>query len=200
MCQIGIRCVQTVLNPQIEERIILLRLTLITVTILLTDTNHTSVPPSPLSPCLLRPLRERETPVAGDKRTTKDVDDLDEKDEEAVPRLFDLQENGLDIVLDKDARDHSLVDLGALLGDGVLVRKQRVVVVRACRPDAVDSRHDGNEVLKLVEVARGHVDGPVEGVLKRWEEAAERELVDDMREVEGCARKRQSEQGLISTV
>lgn len=90
--------------------------------------------------------------MARDKSAAEDVNDLDQEDEEAVPGLLDLQQYGLDVVLEEDARDDALIDLGALLGHSVLVREQRPVVVRARGADAVDGRHDGHEVLELMEM------------------------------------------------
>lgn len=122
--------------------------------------------------------------MARHKRTTQDVDDLDQEDNEAVARFLDLQQNGLDVVLEKDTRDDALAHFVTLLGHGVLVREEGVTVVRVRRADAVDGGHDGHEVLELVEVCGGNVDCSVERVLEGRVEAAEGQLVDDVGKVE----------------
>lgn len=126
--------------------------------------------------------------MARNKRTTKDIDDLDQKYDKAVARFLNLQQNGLDVVLEKDARDDPVVDLVALLGHGVLIREERAVVARARGPNTVNGRHDRHEVLELVEVCGGDVDCSVEGIFEGWVEATEGQLIDDMREVEVYAR------------
>ena len=50
---------------------------------------------------LLDPLGHREAPVAGDERTAQDVDDLDEEDKQAVATLDDVEQYGLDVVLEE---------------------------------------------------------------------------------------------------
>lgn len=123
------------------------------------------------------------------QRATENVDDLYQKHNQTVTRLLDLEQYGLDIVLEEDARDDALVDLVALLRDGVLVGEKRVRIVRARGADAVDGGDDRHKVLELVEVGGGDVDGAVEGILKGGVEAAKGELVDDVREVESCGRQ-----------
>lgn len=123
--------------------------------------------------------------MAGDEDAGEDVDDLDEEGEEAVAALLDGQQDGLDVVLEEEARDHALADLLALLRHGVLVGEDGLGAERAAARDRVHGRDHGHEVLELVEVRRGHVDGAVEGVHERGVVGSERELRDDVREVEG---------------
>lgn len=118
------------------------------------------------------------------QRTTKDVDDLDQKDDEAVARFFDLQQNGFDIVLEEDARDDALADFVALLGHGVLIGEKSGIVSWVRGPNAVDGGHDGHEVLELVEVCGGKIDCSVERIFEGGVEATKGQLVDDVGEVE----------------
>lgn len=153
---------------------------------LLRNTNHASVGSPPLlAPRLPDPVTQGEPPVARHERTAQDIDDLDQEDNEAIARLLDLQKDGLNVVLEEDARNDALVDLVALLGHGVLVREERVVAVGAgWRADTVHGGHDGHEVLEFVEVGRRGVDGTVKRILQGRVEAAEGKLVDDVGEVE----------------
>lgn len=135
---------------------------------------------------LAEPLGEGEAPVAGDEDAGEDVDDLEEEGEDAVAALLDGEQDGLDVVLEEEARHHELADLLALLGHGVLVGEDGARA-RAAAGHGVHRGHDGHEVLELVEVRRRGVDGAVEGVHEGGVVGAEGELGDDVREVEGCA-------------
>jgi hypothetical protein len=136
--------------------------------------------PPPLADHLAHPVRQAEPPVPGHQRAAEDVDELDEKDEEAVARLDNVEQDGLNVVLEKDAGDGALVDLAALLRDGVLVGGDGAAAAAGRVADAVHGRHDGHEVLELVEGDGGRVDGAVERILERGEVGAERELRDDV--------------------
>lgn len=133
---------------------------------------------------LADPLAHGEAPVAGDEDAAEDVDDLDGEGEDAVAALLDVQQDGLDVVLEEEAGDPALVDLLALLGDGVLVGEDGALG-RVAALDAVYGRHHRHEVLELVEVRLGQVDGAVQRVHQRRVVRPERELRDDVREVEG---------------
>lgn len=119
--------------------------------------------------------------MAGDEDAADDVDELDEEDNEAVAGLVDGEQDRLNVVLDKDAGDGGvLVNLLALLGDGVLVG------LDGAAADAVDGGDDGEVVLELVKVSAGDVDGAVEGVDEGRVKGAVGELGDDVRKVELC--------------
>lgn len=117
-----------------------------------------SITPPPLPNDLAYPITQREAPMSRDQHAAEDVDDLDEKEDEALAVLLHGEQDGLDVVLEEDAGDVVLVDGLAALRDGVLVGVDPVAAV------AVDGGHDGEVVLELVEVVRGRVDGAVEGV------------------------------------
>lgn len=125
--------------------------------------------------------------MAGHHGAAQDVDDLDEEQQKGVARLLDVEQDGLDVVLEEDARDGPVRDLAVLLRDGVLVGEDGGAEAAGRRPDAVDGRDDRQEVLELVEVRVCAVDGAVERVDERGVELAKRELVDDVGEVEGCS-------------
>lgn len=150
---------------------------LLVIIALRTDNTLTLRPP-PLSNDLSHPLAEREAPVTRDHDTTEYIDDLDGEGQDAVAALLDLQHDGLDVVLEEQAGDHALVDLLALLRDGVLVGEDGA----ACggRPGtlvhAVDGGHDRHEVLELVEVRFGQVNGAIERVHERRVVLPKREL------------------------
>jgi hypothetical protein len=73
-----------------------------------------------------------------------------------------------------------MADFLALLGDGVLVGEDGGRPHLARVADAVAGGHDRQEVLELVKVAGGFVDGAVERVDEGGEEGAEGELRDDV--------------------
>lgn len=145
-------------------------------------TQHTltrpSGPPPPLAPHLLTPITDPVPPMTRHQRTTNDIDDLDEKNQERIPFLVDVQQNRLNVVLDKDARDDALRDFLRLLRDGVLVRDDGFAGRR------VDGGDDRDKILELVEVGGGDVDGLVERVDEGGKERAEGEFGDDVGEVE----------------
>ena len=124
--------------------------------------------------------------MARNKRAAQHIDDLDEEHKDGVSRLLDVQQDGLDVVFEEDARDGVLADLGALLGDGVLVGEDGLGAAGAGAAERVDGRHNRHEVLEFVEVVVGAVDGLVEGVDEGGEEGPEGELGDNVGEVEGC--------------
>jgi hypothetical protein len=149
-------------------------------------TNHTHALLSPpASNDFANPLVDGEAPVSGHQHTRQYVDDLDQESEVAVASFLDRQQDRLNVVLEEDAGEHALVDLVALLVDGVLVRdnglRGRVRVT-----DGVDGRHNRHEVLELVEGVAGHIDGAIERVHERWVKGAKGELVDDVGKVKGC--------------
>lgn len=124
--------------------------------------------------------------MAGDEDAGEDVDDLEEEGEDAVAVLLDGEQDGLDVVLEEEAGDHALADLLALLRDGVLVGEDGLGAAEgAAAGHGVDGRDDGHEVLELVEVRRGDVDGAVERVHEGGVVGPEGEFRDDVREVEG---------------
>ena len=143
-----------------------------------------SAPPSP-PPNLNRPIAQPIPPMTRHEHTAQHIHDLNHEQEKTIPRLDNVEQDRLNVVFHKNARDHVLGDLAALLGDGVLVRKEgaRAHLVRVA--DAVGGGDDGEEVLELVEVRGRQVDGLVERVDEGREEGAEGELRDDVREVEG---------------
>lgn len=122
--------------------------------------------------------------MARDQDTTNDVHNLDDEAQEAIARLLDVQQDGLHVVLEEDAGDVALADDVGLLGDGVLVREEGAVVVGGAGVDAVDGRDDGEEVLELVEVVWGGLNGAVERVGEGWVVVSKGEFVDDVGEVE----------------
>lgn len=144
--------------------------------------------PSPPSPHLVRPRRQREAPVHRHDHARQHIDNLEQELQKARTRLLDEQQNGLNVVLDKDAGDVVVVDGFALLGHGKLVGEDGVAG-GALAADGVDGRNDGEVVLELVEVVRSQVNGEVEGVLERGVKGAKGELVDDVGKVEGWNRQ-----------
>jgi hypothetical protein len=93
--------------------------------------------------------------VASDQDAAHDIDDLDEEEQHAVAVLLHREQDGLNVVLEEDARNFAVANLLALLGDSVLVG------VDVAGADGVDSRDDGNVVLELVEVFWRRVDGQI---------------------------------------
>lgn len=88
------------------------------------DADHAGALPDTTPPAaddLARPLAEREAPVACDEDAADEVDDLDEEGEEPGAALLDSQENGLNVVLEEEARNGALAHLVRLLRHGVLV-------------------------------------------------------------------------------
>jgi hypothetical protein len=118
------------------------------------------------------------------QHTTDNVDNLDHEAQERISRLLDVQQDGLHVVLEEDAGDVALADDVGLLGDGVLVREEGVVVECRARVDAVDGWDDGEEVLELVKVVGCRFDGAVEGVSEGWVVVSKGEFVDDVGEIE----------------
>lgn len=115
------------------------------------------------------------------------IDHLDEEYKQAVPRLDDIQQNGLDVILEEDARYDPIIDLLALLRHGVLVRADRHGPSLIWVTNTVGCGYDGHEILELVEVRGRRVDGLVEGVDERWKERAEGEFRNDVRKVKCCS-------------
>lgn len=138
----------------------------------------TAVAAPPLANNFPHPVAQRKPPVASHHDAAKDVDNLDQEAKETVAGLRDAQHDGLDVVLEEDAGDLVVRDDLALLRDGVLVGVDDPV---ACEVDGGD---DGEEVLELVEVNNGGVDGAVEGVDQRWVKGAVGHFRYDVREVE----------------
>ena len=99
--------------------------------------------------------------MARHQGTTNDIHHFNQKHQKAIPFLNNIQQNRLNVVLDKDARDDALRDFLGLLGDGVLVRDDGLA------RGGVDGGDHGDEVLELVEVGGGEVDGLVERVDER---------------------------------
>jgi len=116
------------------------------------------------------PVTNREAPVSSDENTADDVDDLDQQADNAVAALVNCQQDGLDIVLDENSRNPSLVHGLALLGHSVLVGEDRLGV------DAVDGGNNREVVLELVEVGLGRVDCAIERVDERGVEGTVRKL------------------------
>lgn len=162
---------------------------LLVVPALSTDDALAQAAPPPPAQDLAGPPGQREGPVAGDEHAAEDVDGLDEEGEQAVAALLDGQHDGLNVVLDEDPGDHVVADLVRLLRHGVLVREDGAArrEGRRRRVHRVHRRHHRQEVLELVEVGAREVHGPVERVHERGVEGPEGELVDHVREVEGCA-------------
>lgn len=129
---------------------------------------------------LVDPVANREAPVSSDENTADDVDDLDQQADNAVAAFVNCQQDRLDIVLDENSGNPSLVHGLALLGYGVLVGKDGL------RVDAVDGGNDRKIVLELVEVGLGRVDCAIERVDERGVERTVRKLRDDVRKVELC--------------
>ena len=119
---------------------------------------------------LVDPVANREAPVSSNENTADDVNNLDQQADDAITAFVNGQQNGLDIVLDENSGDPSLVHGLALLGHGVLVGKDRLGV------DAVDGGNDREIVLELVEVGFGRVDCAIERVDERGVEGTVREL------------------------
>lgn len=126
----------------------------------------TAVAAPPLANDLAHPVAQRKPPVASHHDAAEDVDNLDQKAKEAMAGLRDAQHDGLDVVLEEDAGDLVVRDDLALLRDGVLVGVDDPVA------GEIDGGHDREEVLELVEVNNGGVDGAVEGVDQRWVKGA----------------------------
>lgn len=126
------------------------------------------------------PVADCEAPVSSDENTADDVDDLDEQADDTITALVNCQQNGLDVVLEEDSGNVSVVDCLALLCNGILVGEDGPGV------DAVHSGHNGKVVLELVEISIGRVDGAVERVLERGVKGTVRKLRDDVRKVKLC--------------
>lgn len=73
-----------------------------------------------------------------------------------------------------------------LLGHGVLVGEDGAGLVGIAGADGVHGRDYREEVLEFMEVVWGLLNGAVEGVKERGVKGSERELRDDVGEVEGC--------------
>lgn len=127
---------------------------------------------------LAKPLAQREAPMASNQNTGQHVDELEDKSEKAVAVLVDGEQDGLDVVLNKDTGHAELGDALALLRHGILVREH------GSGADAVPGRYDGDVVLELVEVILGNVDGAVERVDERGIVRAEGQFRDDVRKIE----------------
>ena len=137
-------------------------------------------------------------PAAGDEHAREDVDEPEQQTQEALALVADEQQDGLDVELEEDARHVALAHGSAVLRHGVLVREDEVVVAQTSpgrgrrrqrrrpvrRDGRVDGRHHREVVLELVEVLGRRGDGQVERVLQVRVQRPERELVDDVREVE----------------
>ena len=123
---------------------------------------------------LVDPVANREAPVSSDENTADDVDDLDQQADNAVAAFVNCQQDRLDIVLDENSGNPSLVHGLALLGHGVLVGED------GFRVDAVDGGNDREVVLELVEVGFGCVDCAIERVDERRVERTVRKLRDDV--------------------
>ena len=144
------------------------------------NTNHALALNSPAaSPDLLEPLAQREAPVASDEDAREHVDDFDGEGQKPVACLLDRQQDRLDVVLEEDSRDVELGDLVALLRHGVLVGEDRARR-RVGLADRIHGWHHRHEVLELVKVRRGLVNGTVERVDEGREVGPEGELVDDV--------------------
>ena len=126
-------------------------------------------------------------PASANKNPADDVDHAHQQRHEAALLFADRQQNGLDVKLEKDARDGVVVDLVRLGRDGVLVGEDRggarVGWVRF-RGARVDGRHDREVVLVSPEVGRRRREGPVQRVLERWVEWSEGKFVDYMGKIE----------------
>lgn len=96
--------------------------------------------------------------MASHQHSAKDVDDLHQKGKETGTVLSDSKHDGLDVVLEEDAREAVLVNFLALLCHSVLVGEYRGV------SDTVFGGDDGEIVLEFVEIRFGTVYCPVEGV------------------------------------
>lgn len=131
---------------------------------------HATPPPAP---DLLDPLRQCEAPMAGNQSTANHVDDPDQEQDNAVARLDDVEQDGLDVVFEKYAGDHPLVDLLALLRYCVLVGEDGVRAPLERFAHAIDGWDDGHVVLELVEVCRRGVDCLIKRVDQRGQVGAE---------------------------
>lgn len=147
-------------------------------------TNHAHALLSlPAANDFFNPVAYREAPVSGHKYTGEHVDDFDQESKITITGFLNSQQYRLNVILEKDSRNHALADLVALFGDSVLVGEDSLRGgVRVS--DCVHSGHNRHEVLKLMEVGACQVYSTVEGVDQRRVEGAKGELVDDMREVE----------------
>lgn len=139
---------------------------------------NAAVTSPPLANDLAHPVAQRIPPVARHHDAAEDVDELEQKGKEAVARLLHAQHDGLNVILEEDAGHLVVRDGLALLCDGVLVGVYDAVA------GYVDGWHDGEVVLKLVEVDNGRVYGAVEGVDQRRVKGAVRQFRDDVRKVE----------------
>jgi hypothetical protein len=126
------------------------------------------------------PITDCEAPVSSDENTADDVDDFNKQANDTVAALVNCQQDWLDVVLEEDSRNPSVVDCLALLRDGILVGQDGPGV------DAVHGGHNGKVVLELVEVVGSSVDSTVEGIDERGVEGAVRKLRDDVRKVKLC--------------
>ena len=158
---------------------------------------HPPIQPSPSSkPGILTPLPQLPAPPTRHNDTTDNIHQPDHQRQQPAPLLRNDQQDRLDVVLDEDAGHVLLRDLVRLLRDGVLVRPDRVPVVRE-RVDVgrvggdeargvgrVHGGHDGEVVLEFHEVLAGGGEGVVERVFEGGDEGAEGEFVDLVREVE----------------
>lgn len=150
-----------------------------------TITRSTRQCPPPLpAGNLLDPVCQREAPVTGNQCSAEDVDHLDQENKEAVPMFDNVQQDRLDVVLEKDAGDGPVIDLVSLFRNGILVGEQCFRPDSVGMTDTVGCGHDREEVLELVEGRRSRVDGAVQRVDEGGQERTEGELVDDVGEVE----------------
>lgn len=150
---------------------------------LVAQNTNTAVAPAPLANDLADPVAQREAPVAGHHDSTEDVDDLDQEGQESVAAFLHTQQDRLNVVLEKDARDLMIRDCLAMLGDGILVGIDDPAVGK------VNGRDYGEIVLEFVKVDNGGVDGTIERVDERWVVRPIRHFRDDVRKVEFCIKR-----------
>lgn len=134
------------------------RLQLLVEAMLVAQNTNTAVASAPLADDLADPVAQREAPVAGYHDSTKDIDNFDQEGEESVTAFLHTQQDRLNVVLEKDARDLMVRDCLAMLGDGILVGIDDPAVGK------VNGRDHGEIVLEFMKVDNGGVDGTIERV------------------------------------
>lgn len=140
--------------------------------------------PPPFSKNLNCPLGQSKAPMASYDHPTKHIYHLHHKPQKGIPALLNCKKHRLDIVFEEYARYLTVPNHMRLFSDSVLVGEDGMPGVGSCTVNGIDSWDDGEEVLELVEVVRRCGDGAVEGVKQGGVESSERELRDNMREIE----------------
>lgn len=139
---------------------------------------HTlALPPLPSSQDLPRPICQREAPMTRHQDSTDDVDDLHQQLQEPISTFLDAEKNRFDVILEEDTRDGMIIDFTGLFSNSVLVCDDGL---RPGRGNRVHRWHNGEEVLKFMEVVWCGLNCAIQWVEQGRVEFSKRELRDDV--------------------